>query len=71
MTWEYENYMQPNDFITCIMPHKISYLYYILSLISATILLCNTDIDRIASINWLMLFREIVAVYSENHTKPI
>jgi hypothetical protein len=22
-------------------------------------------------INWLMLFREIIAVYSENHTKPI
>jgi hypothetical protein len=24
----------------------------------------------ITSINWLMLFREVVAVYSENHTKP-
>jgi hypothetical protein len=21
-------------------------------------------------INWLMLFKEIIAVYSENHTKP-
>jgi hypothetical protein len=23
------------------------------------------------TINWLMLLREIIAVYSENHTKPI
>jgi hypothetical protein len=22
-------------------------------------------------INWLMLFKEIITVYSENHTKPI
>jgi hypothetical protein len=21
--------------------------------------------------NWLMLFREVIAIYSENHTKPI
>jgi hypothetical protein len=25
----------------------------------------------IANINWLVLFREIIAIYSENHTKPI
>jgi hypothetical protein len=25
----------------------------------------------ITKINWLMLFKEIIAVYSENHTKPI
>jgi hypothetical protein len=25
----------------------------------------------IAKINWLMLFKEIIAVYSENHAKPI
>jgi hypothetical protein len=25
----------------------------------------------IAKINWLMLFKEIIAVYRENHTKPI
>jgi hypothetical protein len=25
----------------------------------------------ITKINWLMLFREIIAVYSENHTEPI
>jgi hypothetical protein len=24
----------------------------------------------ITKINWLMLFKEIIAVYSENHTKP-
>jgi hypothetical protein len=25
----------------------------------------------ITKINWLTLFKEIIAVYSENHTKPI
>jgi hypothetical protein len=25
----------------------------------------------ITTINWLTLFKEIIAVYSENHTKPI
>jgi hypothetical protein len=25
----------------------------------------------ITKINWLMLFREIITVYSENHAKPI
>jgi hypothetical protein len=25
----------------------------------------------ITKINWLMLFKEIIAVYSENHAKPI
>jgi hypothetical protein len=25
----------------------------------------------ISKISWLMLFREIIAVYPENHTKPI
>jgi len=25
----------------------------------------------ITKINWLMLFKEIIAVYTENHTKPI
>jgi hypothetical protein len=25
----------------------------------------------ITRINWLMLFKEIIAVYSENHMKPI
>jgi len=25
----------------------------------------------ITKINWLMLFKEIIAVYSEKHTKPI
>jgi hypothetical protein len=25
----------------------------------------------ISKINWLILFREIISVYSENHTKPI
>jgi hypothetical protein len=25
----------------------------------------------IAKINWLMLFKEIIAVYSKNHTKSI
>jgi hypothetical protein len=25
----------------------------------------------ITKINWLMLFKEVIAVYSENHTKPI
>jgi hypothetical protein len=25
----------------------------------------------ITKINWLMLFKEIIAVYSEEHTKPI
>jgi hypothetical protein len=25
----------------------------------------------IAKINWLMLFKKIIAVYTENHTKPI
>jgi hypothetical protein len=25
----------------------------------------------ITKINWLMLFEEIIAVYSENHAKPI
>jgi hypothetical protein len=27
--------------------------------------------SSIVKINWLMLFKEITAVYSENHTKPI
>jgi hypothetical protein len=25
----------------------------------------------ITAINWLTLFKEIIAVYSENHTKPM
>jgi hypothetical protein len=25
----------------------------------------------IRNINWLMLFKEVIAVYSKNHTKPI
>jgi hypothetical protein len=25
----------------------------------------------ITKINWLMLFKEVIAVYSENHAKPI
>jgi hypothetical protein len=25
----------------------------------------------ITKVNWLMLFREIIAVYSENHAKPL
>jgi hypothetical protein len=25
----------------------------------------------ITKINWLMLFKEVIAVYSEKHTKPI
>jgi hypothetical protein len=25
----------------------------------------------ITTINWLMLFKEIIAIYSENHVKPI
>jgi hypothetical protein len=25
----------------------------------------------VTKINWLMLFKEMIAVYSENHTKPI
>jgi hypothetical protein len=25
----------------------------------------------VIKINWLMLFKEIIAVYTENHTKPI
>jgi len=25
----------------------------------------------ITKINWLMLFKEIIAVYSENHAKPV
>jgi hypothetical protein len=25
----------------------------------------------ITKINWLMLFKEIIAVYSQNHAKPI
>jgi hypothetical protein len=25
----------------------------------------------ITKVNWLMLFTEIIAIYSENHTKPI
>jgi hypothetical protein len=25
----------------------------------------------ITEINWLTLFKEIIAVYSENHTKPV
>jgi hypothetical protein len=25
----------------------------------------------ITKVNWLMLFKEIIAVYSENHAKPV
>jgi hypothetical protein len=31
----------------------------------------KTEHFSIAEITWLRLFREITAVYSENHTKPI
>jgi hypothetical protein len=31
----------------------------------------KTQHFTITKINWLMLFREIIAVYSENHTRPI
>jgi hypothetical protein len=27
--------------------------------------------SSITMINWLMLFKEIIAIYSENHRKPI
>jgi hypothetical protein len=30
----------------------------------------KTQRGSITKVNWLMLFREIIAVYSENHTKP-
>jgi hypothetical protein len=30
----------------------------------------RTPTFTITKINWLMLFKEITAVYSENHTKP-
>jgi hypothetical protein len=31
----------------------------------------KTPYFTITKINWLMLFKEIIAVYSENHMKPI
>jgi hypothetical protein len=31
----------------------------------------KTPSFTITKINWLTLFKEIIAVYSENHTKPI
>jgi hypothetical protein len=31
----------------------------------------RTPYFTIAKINWLMLFKEIIAVYSEYHAKPI
>jgi hypothetical protein len=31
----------------------------------------RTPYFTITKINWLTLFKEITAVYSENHTKPI
>jgi hypothetical protein len=31
----------------------------------------KTQHFTIAKINWLMLFKEIIAVYSENHTEQI
>jgi len=31
----------------------------------------RTPYFTITKINWLMLFKEIIAVYSENHNKPI
>jgi hypothetical protein len=31
----------------------------------------KTQLLAITKINWLTLFKEIIAVYSDNHTKPI
>jgi hypothetical protein len=31
----------------------------------------RTPYFTITKINWVMLFKEIIAVYSENHAKPI
>jgi hypothetical protein len=31
----------------------------------------RTPLFKIRKINWLMSFKEIIAVYSENRTKPI
>jgi hypothetical protein len=31
----------------------------------------RTQHFTITNINWLMLFKEIIAVYGENHAKPI
>jgi hypothetical protein len=31
----------------------------------------RTPLFTIIKINWLTLFKEIIAVYSENHAKPI
>jgi hypothetical protein len=31
----------------------------------------KTHLVSIKKISWLILFREIIAVYSENHTKPV
>jgi hypothetical protein len=31
----------------------------------------KTQLFTITKINWLTLFKEIIPVYSENHTKPI
>jgi hypothetical protein len=31
----------------------------------------KTQLFTITKINWLTLFKEIIAVYSEKHTKPI
>jgi hypothetical protein len=30
----------------------------------------GTQCVSITTINWLMMFKEIIAVYCENHTKP-
>jgi hypothetical protein len=31
----------------------------------------RTPLFTITKINWLMLFKEIIAVYRDNHTKPV
>jgi hypothetical protein len=46
---------------------KLAYLIFTNSVRTAK----KTQRFYITKINWLMLFKKITAVYSENHTKPI
>jgi hypothetical protein len=55
--------------MSCINPLKMKVVYILFK--NSVRTSERTPHITVTKINWLMLFKEIIAVYSEKHTKPI
>jgi hypothetical protein len=65
----YSEYIAPNDRMISPLNPKLAYTGLIFNSLVRTAK--KTQHFTITKINWLTLFKEIIAVYSENHTKHI